>query len=256
MANEPRDAISREIDEELRREQLLKLWDTYGTYVLAAAAAVIIGVAGWKYYEYRQTQAAEAASTQYIIAIGDFSAKRAYDAQKRLEELAPKAPPGYAALARLRLAAHDGAEGNTIDALNAYDRIVNDQTVDPILQDFARLQIAMLKFESAPFPELRNQLSSLANDRSPWRYSARELLGMGAVKAGFVPEARTHFQRLLADRATPTGIAERARMMVAMLDEADRAKTAGGADASSGTPPAAKAGPADDKSKPAPGKTK
>ena len=39
MADEPKDMMAREIDEELRRERLLKLWDTYGTYVLAAAVA-------------------------------------------------------------------------------------------------------------------------------------------------------------------------------------------------------------------------
>jgi hypothetical protein len=225
-----RDALAREIDEELRREQLLKLWDRYGTLVLAAAALLILGVGGWQYYKHRQTQASEAASTQYIVALGDFSAKRSDEALKRLDALIPNAPPGYAALARLRAAAHDAAEGNSLGALTAYDQIAKDESVDPILQDFARLQIAMLKFDIITFPELRNQLSSLANDRSPWRYSARELLGMGAVNAGWPDEARTHFQRLLSDRATPAGIAERARVMVAMLDEAGGAKRAPGSE--------------------------
>ena len=31
-----RDSLAREVDEELRREQLLKLWEKYGTYVVAA----------------------------------------------------------------------------------------------------------------------------------------------------------------------------------------------------------------------------
>jgi hypothetical protein len=226
MANELKDLMAREIDEELRKEQLLKLWDKYGTLALGAALLAIIGVGGWKYYQYRQVQANEAASMQYIVALGDFAAKRPFEAQKRLEELAPNAPTGYAALARLRLAANGAAEGNTIDALNVYDQIANDKSIDPILQDFARLQIAMLKFDSTPFPELRNQLNPLANDRNPWRYSARELLGMGAAKAGWPLEARNHFQRLLGDRATPQGIAERVRVMVALLDEAERSKGA------------------------------
>jgi hypothetical protein len=266
MAKEPTDMLAREIDEELRREQLLKLWDQYGVYALAAALLVILGVGGWKYYEYQQAQANQAASVQYIVALGDFAAKRGYDAQKRLEGLAATAPPGYAALARLRLAAYEASEGNTIDALSAYERIAKDEAVDPILQGFAHLQIAMLKFDTEPFSELRNQLSSLATDRSPWRHSARELLGMGAMKAGFEPEARNHFQRLLGDRATPAGIAERARMMVAMLDEAERAKSASqnapqsapanapGAEQKPETPSKAEA--AGEKAKAAPGKTK
>jgi hypothetical protein len=254
MVYDPRDAMAREIDEELRREQLLKLWDKYGTLVLAAALVLIVGVGGWKYYQYRQVQANEAASTQYIVALGDLAAKRSYEGHKRLEDLLANAPPGYAALARLRLAASEEAEGNAIDALAAYDQVVKDDSVDPILQDYARLQIAMLKFDTVTFPELRNQLSPLANDRSPWRYSARELLGMGAMKAGSPLEARNHFQRLLSDRGTPAGIAERARVMLALLDEADRAAGAPGAEEK----PAAPSTPASEsaKDKAAPGKSK
>ena len=226
MADPIRDLMAREIDEELRREQLLKLWDKYGTYVLAAVLLMILGVGGWKYYQGRVLQANQTASTQYLVALTEFGAKRTSEAQKTLEDLVPNAPAGYAVLARLRLAANDGAEGNTLDAVAAYDRIAKDESVDPILQDFARLQIAMLKFDTITFPELRNQLSPLANDRSPWRYSARELLGMGAAKAGLPDEARSHFQRLLSDRAAPPGVTERARVMVALLDEEMRAKAA------------------------------
>lgn len=261
MANAPRDLLAREIDEELRREQLLRLWDKYGVYLLAVALLVVVGIGGWRYYQYRNAQASEAASIQYIVALGDFANNRTFDAQKRLEKLAPAAPAGYAALARLRLAAHAATQGNTIDALGAYERIAKDDAVDPMLQDFARLQIAMLKFGSTPFPELRNQLSALANDRSPWRYSARELLGIGAMKAGFGSEARNHFKRLLGDRTTPPGISERVRVLVAMLDEADRTRNAP-AGAPANAPSAeqkpetpSKAEPAGDKAEAAPGKT-
>jgi hypothetical protein len=248
MADPIRDVMAREIDEELRREQLLRLWDRYGTYVLGAVLLVILGVGGWKYYEGRALQANQAASTQYLVALTEFSAKRSADAQKTLEDLAPNAPPGYALLARLRLAANDAAEGNTLDAVAAYDRIAKDESVDQIMQDFARLQIAMLKFDTVTFPELRNQLSPLANDRSPWRYSARELLGMGAAKAGLPDEARTHFQRLASDRAAPPGVTERARVMVALLDEESRAK--------SGSKAATEAEPTEGNAKAVPGKSK
>ena len=226
MANEPIDLMAREIEEELRREQFLKLWDKYGVYVLAAVLAVVVGVAGWKYYEHQQADANEGASTQFIFALNDLGSKRVLEGQKGLEALAANAPTGYAALAGLRLAAQQGVEGNVLGALKAYEGVAKDETVDPMLRDYAVLQIAMLKFDTALFPELRNQITSLTSDRNPWRHSARELLGMGAMKAGLGLEARNHFGRLLADGSTPPSIAERARMMLALLDEAERAKSA------------------------------
>jgi hypothetical protein len=252
MADHIRDLMAREIDEELRREQLLKLWDRYGTYILAAAVLVVLGVAGWKIYENRRAEAAQAASNRYFVALGELQVKRSEEAQKTLEDLAANAPPGYAALARLRLAGHEAAAGNTLDAVNAYNRIARDESIDSTLRDFARLQVAMLKFDTITFSELRNQLSPLANDRGPWRYTARELLGMGAAKAGYPAEARNQFQRLLADRTTPPGIAERARVMQALLDEQERAKGAPAVD-DKGQTPAKAAPPAGEKAKAVPG---
>jgi hypothetical protein len=224
---EPIDSMAREIEDELRRERLLKLWDQYGTYLLGAALAVVIGVGGYKFNQNRVAQANEAASTNYIVALRDFAISKPADAQKGLETLIQTAPAGYTTLSRLRLAAYDQGAGNIAEAIAAYEEIAKDSSIDPILADYARLQIAMLKLDTASFTDLKNRLTPLAGDRSPWRYSAREMLGMAAYKAGRTAEARTSFQRLLADRTTPPGILERARIMMAVLNEpAEATKTA------------------------------
>jgi hypothetical protein len=258
MAQEP-DLMSREIEEELRRERLFKLWDTYGLYVVAAAVLLVLGVAGWQYYTHRQARASEAASAEYLEALMLFNGNRPYDAQKALEDLLAKAPAGYAILARLRLAAYDVAEGNTAEALDAYDKIAKDKSIDPLLADFARLQSAMLKFDKVGFTQLKNQLTPLAGDKSPWRYTARELLGLGAAKAGKTPEAKSHFQRLLSDRTTPPGISERARVMMLVLAESERA-AAPAATEKSETPAKVEPGQEtknkEDKGKGAPGSSK
>jgi hypothetical protein len=221
---EPKDALSREIDDELRRERLLKLWDKYGTYILAAALAVVVGVGGVKYVDNRRQQDNQAASVRYIVALRDFAISKSADAQKSLEELVAAAPAGYATLSRLRLAAYDQSAGNTTEAVSAYEDIAKDGSIDPILGDYARLQVAMLKLDTASFTDLKNRLTPLSADRNPWRYSARELLGMAAYKSGRAAEARNHFQRLLTDRTAPPGITERARIMLSVLAEGDPSK--------------------------------
>jgi hypothetical protein len=80
------------------------------------------------------------------------------------------------------------------------------------------------------------------------------------MKAGLETEARSHFNRLLSDNTTPPGIADRARMMIALLDEAARDKNkatqeaAPGAEQKPETPAKAESG--GDKAKVAPGKSK
>jgi hypothetical protein len=83
---------------------------------------------------------------------------------------------------------------------------------------------------------MQNRLNDLAADGNPWRASARELLGLAALKAGKTEAARQEFQRLLGDRDTPPSIAERARIMMAMLTEAELSAPAPAAKQPASTP--------------------
>jgi hypothetical protein len=229
-----RDSLAREVDEELRREQILKLWERYGTYIVAVAVLIIAGIGGFKYYEHRRIVAAEEAGARMAQASREAAQSKKAEAQTTLDGLAASGPSGYATLARLRLAAADREAGKTAEAVAAYEAIAKSGA-DALLVDYAQLQAAMLKLDDASWTDMQNRLNSIAAETNPWRFSARELLGLAAQKAGKSEEARTEFQRLLGDRNTPPSISERARIMMAMLTEAELAKAA---------PPAAPPAPA------------
>jgi hypothetical protein len=232
-----RDSLAREIDEELRREQLLKLWEQYGTYLVAAVVLIIAGIGGYKYLEHRRVLAAEANGAKLVAATREAAQNKSAEARKALEEVAADGPANYAVLARLRLAAADRQAGKTAEAASVYEAIARQSGIDPLLADFAQLQAAVLRADDATWTEMQNRLTSLVADNNAWRFSARELLGLAAQKAGRLDEARNEYQRLLSDPGTPPSIAERARMMLAMLTEAELASTQ--------APPTAPAGKAE-----------
>ena len=43
--------IFQEVDEEVRREQLKKLWERYGNLIIAACVLVVVGVGAWRGYD-------------------------------------------------------------------------------------------------------------------------------------------------------------------------------------------------------------
>ena len=225
-----RDSFAREIDEELRRDQLLKLWERYGTYFIAAAVLIIAGIGGYKFYESSRTTAAQTAGARFTTAVRDATPDKKAEAQKAMEDIAAAAPAGYATLARIRVAAADRDAGKAAAAASAFEAIAKERGVDPLLAGYAQLQAAMLRLDSANWTEMENRLNPLAADGNAWRFSARELLGLAAQKAGKTDEARTQFQRLLGDRNTPPSIGERARVMLAMLTEAELTKAPAGDD--------------------------
>jgi hypothetical protein len=235
-----RDLLAREVDDELRREQLLKLWELYGTYVIAAAVLIIVGIGGVKYYQYRSAAAAEAAGSRFVAAVQEAQGKPD-DARKDLEAIAAKGPAGYATLARLRLAAADAASGKTMEAAGQFEAIARDSGVDILLRDYAQLQAAVLRLDTATWTDMQNRLNDLAAEQNPWHNSARELRGLAAYKAGMTEDARQEFQRLMGDPAVPQGIAERARMMMGLLVQADAPKAPLTSDKPAETPAKAEA---------------
>ena len=61
--------IFREIDEELRRDNLLKLWSRYGRYVVALAVLVLIVAGGTVAWRDHQLSERRAQSTRYAAAL-------------------------------------------------------------------------------------------------------------------------------------------------------------------------------------------
>lgn len=69
---------------------------------------------------------------------------------------------------------------------------------------------------------MERRLKGLIDANSPWRFSARELLGLSAYKHTNMREAELQFSALLSDQVTPPNLRERADMMLALIVGAPR----------------------------------
>jgi hypothetical protein len=221
------DTFIREVDEDMRREQFARIWERYGVFIVAAAVLLVAAVAGYKYMEYRRISAAEASGARYEAAAKLATSGKIEDATKAFEAIAKDAPAGYASLSRLRVAGALAKSGKTAEAVAAFDALAKDGSVDDLLRDFAALQAAMLRLDSADWTEMQNRLNDLMNERNPWRVSARELFGLAAYKAGRIDDARKTSEQLLGDRATPPSMVERVQVMLSVIADAEPGRQAG-----------------------------
>jgi hypothetical protein len=218
------DGLLREVEEELRRERLEKIWKQYGTYIVAAAAAIVFGVLGFKYWESHRVAVAQESGARYEEAMLLVNEKKEGSAEKEFEKIAVDGAGGYRALAQLQLAGSQAKQGKKAEAVATYEALVNDSSADATLRDFARLQAAGLRIGEADFTEIENRLNPLMSDASQWRFSARELLGLAAFKAGKSNEARTILTPLFVDQSTPQSITERAQIVMAEIAAGEIAK--------------------------------
>ncbi len=162
------DPLFREVDEELRREQMAKLWEKYGVYVIAAASLIVAFVGGFKFWESRQLALAqEAGGAEYEAARQLSSTGKADEAAKAFEAIAQSGQAGYAALAELTLAGSQLKAGRPQDALAIFEKLAKDPSADPLLSSFAAVQAASLRLGDADFAEMQNRLNPLARRQEP-----------------------------------------------------------------------------------------
>jgi len=209
--------LFREVDEEVRQEQLHKLWKKYGGYIVALVLAVVLGVGaniGWR--EYRRTTM-EAEGTSFAAAVDLATKGETEQAKAAFATLADESSDGYAALARLREAGVLRAAGDIDGAAAALDVLANDDSAPDELRDLARLQAAMALVDRASADDLERRLEPLLGPESAWRASAREVLGLAALRRGDRSVAKEIFSALAIDEAAPAALRGRAAEMLAVL---------------------------------------
>ena len=82
------DNIFREVEEDLRRDQLTALWDKYGIHVLIAAGALILFVGGFNIYRWYEHKQAMASGSTFFQATRAVEEKKYAEAGEALGKLA------------------------------------------------------------------------------------------------------------------------------------------------------------------------
>ena len=175
--------IFHEVDEEVRREQLKKLWDRCGNYVVAAAVLLVVAVAAWRGYMWWEAKKAAEAGAAFEAATTLAEAGKRSEAEAAFAKIAADGTSGYRHLARMREAAQL-AQGDAKAAITAYDQIAADSAVGPVLQDLAALRAAALLIDTGASEEAQRRLEPLAANDRTFRHTAREFLVLAAWRAG------------------------------------------------------------------------
>lgn len=208
--------IFQEVDEEVRRDQLKKLWERYGNYIIAACALVVVGVGGWRGYEWWETKRSADSGAAFEQAVTLADTGKPQDAEAAFAKLAVDGTAGYRVLARLREAA-ELARTDPKAAIKSYDEIAADRGTGQVIQDLAALRAGFLLVDSAPYADTRTRLEPLAAPERPFRHSARELLALSAWKQGDIGAARKWAEMIITDPQTPPGARNRAEVLSELI---------------------------------------
>jgi hypothetical protein len=211
--------IFREIDEELRQEKYEKLWQRYGKLIIAAAVAVILGVAGYKGWEQYQTSRRIEDGARFATAKSLLQSGKSEDARALFEALGRESGTSYGDLSRFHSAALRAKAGDLAGAAGDYAKIADDSDIGKPFRDLALILGALngLNNTSADLAAVSANLQPLSEAGNPWRHSALEIMALIAQKSGDTKTAREYFQRLVDDAEAASGVRGRASQMLAII---------------------------------------
>lgn len=205
-----------EVDEDVRREQLKRLWDKYSIYIVGAALLVIAAVGGWRGYQYLEANKAAEAGAAFNRAVELSEQSKHAEAQAAFAGLAASAPGGYRTLARFR-AAGEEASVDPKAAAKMFDDIAASNGLAAELKALARIRAADLLVDSATYAEVKQRLEADTAPGATFRHTARELLALSAWRANDASAARQWLDMIALDQETPPGMRQRAEALQALL---------------------------------------
>lgn len=221
MANQ-NDSFIREVNEELRSDQVKVVWTRFGGIIVGVAVLIVLGTIGKVGYDYWHETSASQSGDQFLAALTLSKDNKPDEALTALASLEKDGYGAYPVLARMRAATLQAGKGDVAGAIQVFSDIAKDSKLPQPVRDASRLRAAYLLVDTGTYEQVSAEAEQLAVPQNGMRHSAREALGLAAYKAGDMAKAKTWFQQIADDAETPRNVANRAQMLLDLIASSGR----------------------------------
>ncbi|MFL6846257.1 MAG: tetratricopeptide repeat protein [Allosphingosinicella sp.] len=207
----------REVDEELRRDQLKTYWERFGKLVIAGVVLVLALIGGFIWWQNHKEVKAGERGEKLIAAFDDIAAHRKAAATGKLDELARSGSQGHRAAALLTKA-DLAIEGKDLKGAAAiYKQISDDEDLAQPYRDLALVRMTALELDTLQPQAVVDRLKGLAVAGSPWFGSAGEMVAISYLRLGKPQQAAAIFAAMAKDKKLPDSLRSRATQMAGSL---------------------------------------
>lgn len=219
MAIKPKDneAFYREVDEELRREQLAGWWKRHGWLAIAGVVLLLAAIAGAIWWQSRQEQQAGEQAETLTKAFQTIQAGQGKQASAELDSLVEDGTPGYRAAALLTKANIALQANDEAAAIAAFRQVANDEDLPEPYRNLALIRQTAIEYDKLQPAQVIERLRPLAEPGSPWFGTAGEMVAVAHLKANRPQQAAPIFAAMAKDQNVPETIRSRAVQMAGAL---------------------------------------
>ena len=207
----------REVDENLRRDQLQDFFKKNGTWLIIGVVLFLAASGGSIWWRQHQVQQ-HAAETERLAEIyKDIGGGKTARAPEQLDTLAKSGSKAVRASALFAKAALALQQNDTKQAIGIYKSIAEDSGSPDPYRHAALIRQTALEFDSLKPEDVISRLSALAKPGEPWFGTAGEMTALALVKQGKRQEAGQLYAAIAKDNGVPETIRARAVQVAGSL---------------------------------------
>ncbi len=209
--------FAREVDENLRRDNLRDAARAYGKWAVAGGIVLLLAIGALLFWRDHQSKQAARDGEKLSQAIEDIGNGKIATVPAQLAQLETAHSDAIAVSARLTGAALALQQNDRPKAIAIYKGIAADSGIAQPWRDLATIRLTALDFDSLAPQAVIDRLAPLARPGTPWFGSAGEMTALALLKANRKSEAGRLFGQIAADRTVPDSIRGRAVQIAGSL---------------------------------------
>jgi hypothetical protein len=211
------ESFYREVDEELRRDQMKSYWERFGKLVIAGIVLVLAAIGGFIWWQNQKEVKAAERGEQLIEAFDDIAARRKAAAVGKLDALAKSGSEGHRAAALMTKADLAIEGGDLKGAAAIFKQIADDKGLAVPYRDVALVRMTAIELDTLPPQAVVDRLKGLAVAGNPWFGSAGEMVAISYLRMNKPQQAGALFAAMAKDKKLPDTLRSRATQMAGSL---------------------------------------
>ena len=185
-----------EVSEELKNDQLIKIWKKYSKLIIALIILLIISLISYQAYKNWNKKKIEAIATEYFQAIENLENKNYTKSKNLFLKNLENHEGGYKMLSLFGLAESNFKNNQIDEMVSNYKTIYENEDIDIYYKNLARI-LSVIKDNSGSFDDQMVLLEPIINSPSKLQILAAELKVILLIKFNKIKEAQKFINNLL-----------------------------------------------------------
>ena len=185
-----------EVSEELKQDQLKKIWQDYSKYIISVSIILFASGLGYFFYDKWKIEKLEVSSSHFFSGLEKLEEKKFQSSLDYFSKGINQDNLGYKTLSLFGIAEANFKIGKIDEMILNYKEIYEDSNIDIYYRDLSRL-LSVMKDNKSSFETQKQILEPILNSPSKLQLLAAELEILLLIRFDKVDEAKLSLTKLL-----------------------------------------------------------